>query len=109
MGVALLRGVPVQSIVDNWFGNSNDTAKGRQMPIHYSFRRQNLVSISSPIGTQILQAVGCAMGMRIRKESSLAVTYFGEVACASTDFDSALNFLQTDTAMQRWTTTASVS
>ena len=60
-GIPILRGVAFESIVDEWYGNAGDTSKGRQMPVHYSFREANFVSISSPIGTQISQAAGAGM------------------------------------------------
>jgi 2-oxoisovalerate dehydrogenase E1 component alpha subunit len=91
-GAALLRGVTVKSMVNQLFGNSWDLSKGRQMPVHYAFKAQNFVSISSPIGTQIVQAAGVGMAMRIKREKKCVLTFFGDGATSSNDFHTGLNF-----------------
>jgi 2-oxoisovalerate dehydrogenase E1 component alpha subunit len=91
-GAALLRGLPLQKLVDNMFGNTNDTVKGRQMPCHYTCKAIGWASISSPVGTQITHAVGLAWGAKIRHESVAALVYFGDGATSSSDFHSGLNF-----------------
>jgi TPP-dependent pyruvate/acetoin dehydrogenase alpha subunit len=90
--VAMVRGASLQSIVDQMFGNSGDLSKGRQMPNHFAFRDQHFVSASSPIGTQITQAVGAAMAARLRKDRMAAIAYFGDGGTSSNDFHAGLNF-----------------
>ncbi len=91
-GTAIHRGVPMTEIIANLYGNSLDLSKGRQMPNHFSFKSIHFVSISSPIGTQITQAVGAAMAARYRKENMVAITDFGDGATSSNDFHAGLNF-----------------
>ena len=91
-GAALTLGAGMQDIVHEWYGNAADLTKGRQMPVHYSFKAQRFVSISSPIGTQIIQGAGAAMAMKIRGSKGFAITYFGDGATSSNDFHTGMNF-----------------
>jgi pyruvate dehydrogenase E1 component alpha subunit len=91
-GILLLRQVPLHMVISEWFGNSGDTSKGRQMPVHYSFRQANFVSISSPIGTQLTHAAGAGMAARIRGDDTVFMTFCGDGGTSSNDFHTGLNF-----------------
>jgi len=90
--VALVRGAPLASVFDQFYGNRQDRSRGRQMPNHLAFADQHFVSASSPIGTQITQAVGTAMAAQRRKSPIAVITYFGDGATSSNDFHAGLNF-----------------
>ena len=92
LAVALTRGTPLRPIVDQLMGNSADLTKGRQMPNHFGFADRHFVTASSPIGTQITQAVGAAMAAQRRKDPIVTVTFFGDGATSSNDFHAGLNF-----------------
>jgi pyruvate dehydrogenase E1 component alpha subunit len=92
LGVALARGIPLEALIDQFIGNSGDLLKGRQMPNHYGFREFRFVVGSSPIGTQITQAVGAAMAARRRKDPIVTISFFGDGATSSNDFHAGLNF-----------------
>jgi pyruvate dehydrogenase E1 component alpha subunit len=92
LGVALVRGVPIPLLLDQFIGNQGDELKGRQMPNHYGYRRFRFVTASSPVGTQITQAVGTAMAAQYRKEPIVTVTFFGDGTTSSNDFHAGLNF-----------------
>ena len=91
-GAALWRGMTLTAYTNNMFGNAADPAKGRQMPDHYTCRAAKFGSISSPIGTQITQAVGFAWAAKIKKEDLVSLVYFGEGATSSNEFHNGMNF-----------------
>jgi 2-oxoisovalerate dehydrogenase E1 component alpha subunit len=91
-GLMLVRGMPILAMVGQLIGNRCDNAKGRQMPVHYSWRAGNVVSISSPVGTQFPQAVGAAMAFAYRGERRVVGAWIGDGTAAQGDFHHALNF-----------------
>lgn len=91
-GLSLYRGVSIYKMLCNLYGNAEDECKGRQMPVHYSFPEQKIFSISSPIATQVIQAVGAAMAFKLRGEKSVSITYFGDGGTSENDFHTGLTF-----------------
>jgi 2-oxoisovalerate dehydrogenase E1 component alpha subunit len=91
-GLLLVRGMPLLTMMCQSIGNAGDNSKGRQMPVHYSWRAGNVVSISSPVGTQLPQAVGAAMAFACRGERRVVGTWAGDGTAAQGDFHHALNF-----------------
>jgi 2-oxoisovalerate dehydrogenase E1 component alpha subunit len=71
---------------------SDPGSGGRQMPGHYSSAEHNLVSVSSPVATQILHAVGIALAAKIRGTDQVAVAIMGEGSSNQGDVHEALNF-----------------
>jgi len=65
---------------------------GRQMPGHYGIRERNILSVSSPVATQILHATGIAWAAKLKKQDVVTITYLGEGSSNQGDFHEALNF-----------------
>jgi 2-oxoisovalerate dehydrogenase E1 component alpha subunit len=86
-------GMSPEDIVSAHLAKGDDVSSGgRQMPGHYGAARYHIVSLSSPVGTQVLHAVGIAMGAWVRGEDVVAITSFGEGTSNQGEIHEAMNF-----------------
>ena len=93
IAAALTFGMTAEDIVTAHLAKGDDVSSGgRQMPGHYGAKRYNIVSLSSPVGTQVLHAVGLAMGAWVRGDDMVAMTSFGEGTSNQGEIHEAMNF-----------------
>jgi len=95
---------PLEMLLSAVGAKDDPNSGGRQMPSHWGHRRLNIVSGSSPTGTQSLHAIGCAEAGRLFEKittiegreshfTSDEVTYLsiGEGATSEGEFWEAIN------------------
>jgi 2-oxoisovalerate dehydrogenase E1 component alpha subunit len=86
-------GMTPREIMLAQFAKGNDPSSGgRQMPGHYGMPQRQILSLSSPVATQLLHATGIALAAKLRKTGQVAMTYLGEGSSNQGDFHEGLNF-----------------
>ena len=86
-------GMSPRDILTAQYATANDPSSGgRQMPGHYGSHEHNIVSVSSPVATQLLHAVGIALAAKIRRTGQVALTSMGEGSSNQGDVHEGLNF-----------------
>lgn len=91
-GLLIARNYPLLKMMGQVYSNTLDPLKGRQMPIMYSSREYGFFTVSGNLGTQIIQAVGWAMGSALRGDTKIAASWIGDGTTAEGDFHYALTF-----------------
>ncbi len=93
IATCLAMGMTPRELMLTQFAKAADPSSGgRQMPGHYGHADRRIVSVSSPVATQILHAVGIALAARIRGLDEVAVAIMGEGSSNQGDVHEALNF-----------------
>lgn len=68
------------------------SGQGRQMPSHFGLPRLKIMTVSSPVATQLPQAAGAALASKIRKDGAVTASFVGDGGTSKGDFHEALNF-----------------
>ena len=93
IATCLILGVTPLQMLLALLGKEGDIfSRGRQMPEHFSYPEGKIVSLSSPVATQIPQAVGVALAARLRGTDEVVVVGFGEGSTSEGDFHEGLNW-----------------
>ncbi len=93
IATCLTFGMSARDIMTAQYATAGDPSSGgRQMPGHYGSHEHNIVSVSSPVATQLLHAVGIALAAKIRKTGQVAITTMGEGSSNQGDVHEGLNF-----------------
>jgi pyruvate dehydrogenase E1 component alpha subunit len=80
--IGLLRGMPASTVLSWWRGHP----AGWWNPADY-----NVASICVPIGTHVPHAAGLAWGKKLKRESGVAIVYFGDGATSEGSFHEGAN------------------
>uniref|UniRef100_A0AC35THW8 2-oxoisovalerate dehydrogenase subunit alpha n=1 Tax=Rhabditophanes sp. KR3021 TaxID=114890 RepID=A0AC35THW8_9BILA len=94
-GVLMYRGFPLSSMMNQCYGNEKDLGKGKHMPVHFGTKDYHFVTISSPLTTQLPQAVGSAYAFKRDGSKKVVIVYFGDGAASEGDAHAAFNFAAT--------------
>jgi 2-oxoisovalerate dehydrogenase E1 component len=86
-------GMSAEELLMNVMNKHDDpNSHGRMMPMHYGSRELKIPPQSSPTGSQFLQAVGCALGAKMKHLDEVVYVSAGEGTCSQGDFHEALNW-----------------
>ncbi|HJR26207.1 MAG TPA: thiamine pyrophosphate-dependent enzyme [Acidimicrobiales bacterium] len=92
-GVLLTLGMTAEQILLAVLARADDpNSGGRQMPNHWGWAEQRVITGSSPIATQLPHAAGLAYASKLAGDERVVVSFFGEGATSKGDFHEALNF-----------------
>ncbi len=83
MGAYITKGVPLHMILQYWGGDE----RGQKIPADI-----NIFTLSIPVGTQPLHAVGFAWGAMKKNSKISTIVYSGEAGTSTGDFNEAMNF-----------------
>lgn len=90
--VMLERGVSLRGWLAQRMGTGSSAHGGHAASGEMTAREANIVSVSSLMGTQLVHAMGVAMGMKSQGDDGVVLAWYGPSAAATGDAHNAMNF-----------------
>ncbi len=93
LAVMLALGMTPQEIMLGFTAKDGEPLSGaRQFPTHGAYPKLGLINLSNVVATQLPQAVGAALALRMQRSDAIAIVYFGDGASSVGDTHEAMNF-----------------
>lgn len=104
LALVLSIGVTPRDFMFSLFGKAGELSSGaRQMSSHWCSKKHNIISLSSPVATQVPQAAGLAFAIKYRQETGLvdrndpsqprlALTCLGEGSTSQGEWHEGMNW-----------------
>lgn len=93
-GHALVRGVPMNSIMAELFGKSTGCSGGRGGSMHLFHEPTHFYGGNAIVGGGLPMAVGLALAAKMKHENRVTVCFFGEGAVAEGEFHESMNLAE---------------
>ena len=96
LALMLALGLTPLEFILGLMGKQGEPSSGaRQMPSHWSLRRANVVSHSSPVATQAPHAAGLGLAIKLRGDDAVVLTTIGEGSTSQGEWYEAVNWAAT--------------
>ena len=93
LGLVLVAGMTPKEVMLHLFGKAADpNSGGRQMPGHYGYKANRIITGSSPVTTQVPHAVGFALAAKYKEKDFVTLATLGDGSTNQGDFHEGLNF-----------------
>jgi 2-oxoisovalerate dehydrogenase E1 component alpha subunit len=93
LAVMLAFGLTPEEFMLGLMGKKGEPSSGaRQMPSHWSLKRANVVSHSSPVGTQTPHASGIGLGIKLSGDDAVVLTSIGEGSTSQGEWYEGVNW-----------------
>lgn len=93
LAMMLALGMTPREFALGLMGKREDPSSGaRQMPSHWSLRRANVISHSSPVATQTSHAAGIGLGIKMRGDDKVVLTSVGEGSTSQGEWYEGVNW-----------------